>query len=54
MALGDLGAAYSSLGNSAQAIEYLQLSLAIAREIKYRKGKVMHWGIWNAYLKRSN
>jgi CHAT domain-containing protein len=36
-ALGNLGIAYQSLGNSAKAIEYAQQSLAIAREIKDRK-----------------
>ena len=37
--LGFLGGAYHSLGNYAQAIEYSQLSLAIAREIKHRQGE---------------
>ncbi|MEG4249067.1 CHAT domain-containing protein [Microcoleus sp. Pol10D4] len=36
-ALGALGLAYQSLGNSAQAIEYGQQQLAIAREIKNRQ-----------------
>jgi CHAT domain-containing protein len=35
-ALGNLGLAYQSIGNSAKAIEYAQQYLAIAREIKDR------------------
>ncbi|MEG4287909.1 CHAT domain-containing protein [Microcoleus sp. C2C3] len=38
-ALGNLGAAYNSLGNYTKAIEYSQQYLAIAREIKHRKGE---------------
>jgi CHAT domain-containing protein len=37
VALGILGGAYGSLGNSAKAIEYSQQSLAIVREIKDRR-----------------
>ena len=39
-ALGNLGAAYSSLGNYDKAIEYSQQRLVIAREIKDRNGEV--------------
>jgi CHAT domain-containing protein len=39
IALGNLGAAYGSLGNSAKAIEYTQQYLAIARELKDRQGE---------------
>jgi CHAT domain-containing protein len=38
-ALGNLGAAYGSLGNYAKAIEYGQQRLVIAREIKDRDGE---------------
>ncbi|MEG4485195.1 CHAT domain-containing tetratricopeptide repeat protein [Microcoleus sp. D2_18a_B4] len=39
IALGNLGAAYGSLGNSAKSIEYTQQYLAIARELKDRQGE---------------
>ena len=39
MALGNLGNTYNSLSDYAKAIEYLQQSLAISREIKYRLGE---------------
>ncbi|MEG4026482.1 CHAT domain-containing protein [Microcoleus sp. S13C4] len=38
-ALGNLGAAYRSLGNYAKAIEYMQQQLAIAREIRDRQNE---------------
>ncbi|MEG3851254.1 CHAT domain-containing protein, partial [Microcoleus sp. herbarium19] len=44
-ALGILGLAYESLGNSAKAIEYSQQSLAIARQIKDPQGEVRGLGI---------
>ncbi|WP_333312406.1 CHAT domain-containing tetratricopeptide repeat protein [Microcoleus sp. N9_A4] len=50
-ALGNLGIAYRSLGDSAKAIEYTQLSLAIAREIKNREGEGTALGnLGGAYL----
>jgi CHAT domain-containing protein/tetratricopeptide (TPR) repeat protein len=42
--LGNLGAAYDSLGNYAKAIEYTQQSLTIAREIKDRQGEAAALG----------
>jgi CHAT domain-containing protein/tetratricopeptide (TPR) repeat protein len=44
VALGNLGLAYRALGNYAQAIEYSQQSLAIAREIKNRQVEGMALG----------
>ncbi|MEG5250604.1 tetratricopeptide repeat protein, partial [Microcoleus sp. ARI1-A1] len=38
-ALGNLGAAYRSVGDYAKAIEYAQQYLAIARSIKNRLGE---------------
>jgi tetratricopeptide (TPR) repeat protein len=38
-ALGNLGIAYLSLGEYAQAIDYLQQSLTIFREIDHRNGE---------------
>ncbi|MEG3851411.1 CHAT domain-containing protein, partial [Microcoleus sp. herbarium13] len=54
-ALGNLGVAYSSLGNYAKAIEYLQQRLAIAGEIKDRLGEgnaLNNLGV--AFLKAGN
>jgi CHAT domain-containing protein len=49
-ALGNLGVAYGSLGNYAKVIEYLQQTLAIAREIKDRQGEGAALGnLGNAY-----
>ncbi|MEG4225807.1 CHAT domain-containing tetratricopeptide repeat protein [Microcoleus sp. N9_A4] len=46
-----MGIAYRSLGDSAKAIEYTQLSLAIAREIKNREGEGTALGnLGGAYL----
>ena len=55
IALGNLGAAYGSLGNSAKAIEYTQQYLAIAREIKDRQGEGKALGnLGDAYLNLGN
>ncbi|UKO99718.1 CHAT domain-containing protein [Nostoc sp. UHCC 0870] len=49
--LGNLGAAYLSLGDYAKAIDYQQQTLAIARQIKDRQGEGAALGsLGNAYL----
>ncbi len=49
--LGNLGNAYSSLGNYVKAIDYLEQTLAILREIKDRKGEGAALGnLGNAYF----
>ncbi|WP_404790456.1 CHAT domain-containing protein [Altericista sp. CCNU0014] len=54
-ALGNLGAAYGSLGNYDKDIEYSQQSLDIAREIKDRRGEGGALGnLGAAYLRLGN
>jgi tetratricopeptide (TPR) repeat protein len=48
--LGNLGNAYSALGQVEKAIEYYEQALAIAREIGHRQGEGNHLGnLGNAY-----
>ena len=50
MALGNLGLAYSDLGETRKAIEYYEQDLAIARETGDRRGEGMTLGnLGNAY-----
>jgi tetratricopeptide (TPR) repeat protein len=49
--LGNLGLAYSDLGETRKAIEFYEQALVIAREVKDRGGEETHLGnLGNAYL----